>query len=387
MQRDLGVDADEVARLFTDQAQARLTDQDLRDALGDAYAGSVFDPESGELTVSVTDPAATDTVEDAEANARLVTYGTNTLDGAVDALNGVDPFEAARWYTDVTQDQVVIEVPQGQTVEGELFAANAGIDTGMVDIQETSVRYETFEGAPEDGTDDTAPAESDIVGGLAYTTPSGRCSVGFAVAPRDTDDLRLDVESEPDDQGDSETEEDGGKDPVPASVSGFATAGHCGGEGVPTESPDGIVEESLFPGDGDRAWVSSTWHPTALVSQYDTGGFVRVSGSDEAPVGSTVCRSGSTTGWHCGVVEATNVSVSYPEGVVDGVTATTVCAEPGDSGGPFVSDTQAQGVTSGGSGDCGGGQSVTFFQPINELLAEYDLDLVTTDGPAGPPDS
>lgn len=388
MQRDLGLDADEVAAMFADQAQARLTDQDLRDVLGDAYAGSVFDHETGELTVSVTDPAATDAVEDAEANARLVTYGTSTLDGAVDSLNGVDPLQAARWYTDVTQDQLVIEVPQGQSVEGELFAANAGIDMGMVDIQETAVRYETFEGDPEDRTGETPPAaaDTDIVGGVAYTTPGGRCSVGFAVAPRDTDDLHLEVEQVEDDPAEAETDEDGGKDPVPGPVAGFATAGHCGAEGVPTETPDGIVEASVFPGDGDLAWVSSMWHPTALVSQYDTGGFVEVAGSDEAPVGSTVCRSGSTSGWHCGVIEATHVSVSYPEGVVDGLTATTVCSEPGDSGGSVVSDTQAQGMTSGGAGDCGGGQSITFYQPINQVLAEYELDLVTTDGPVGPPE-
>ncbi|MGJ6968469.1 trypsin-like serine protease, partial [Streptosporangium sp. G11] len=62
---------------------------------------------------------------------------------------------------------------------------------------------------------------------------------------------------------------------------------------------------------------------------------------------------------------------------------TSVCAEPGDSGGSFISIDQAQGVTSGGSGDCTQG-GTTYFQPIDEILTTYGLTLVTTTG-ATPP--
>jgi streptogrisin C len=58
------------------------------------------------------------------------------------------------------------------------------------------------------------------------------------------------------------------------------------------------------------------------------------------------------------------------------MTQTTVCAEPGDSGGSFFSGDQAQGVTSGGSGDCRGG-GTTFFQPVNEILQTFGLSLNT----------
>ena len=44
---------------------------------------------------------------------------------------------------------------------------------------------------------------------------------------------------------------------------------------------------------------------------------------------------------------------------------------------------QAQGVTSGGSGDCTAG-GVTYFQPINEILTAYGLSLVTTAGDPPP---
>ena len=55
---------------------------------------------------------------------------------------------------------------------------------------------------------------------------------------------------------------------------------------------------------------------------------------------------------------------------------TNVCAEPGDSGGSWLSGNQAQGVTSGGSGNCTSG-GTTFFQPVNEILGRYGLTLVT----------
>lgn len=104
----------------------------------------------------------------------------------------------------------------------------------------------------------------------------------------------------------------------------------------------------------------------------------------QALAGAAVCRSGSTTGWHCGTIEQHDTSVSYAEGTVDGVTRTTVCAEPGDSGGSYISGVQAQGVTSGGSGDCTSG-GTTFYQPINPLLSTYGLTLRTSSAESGTP--
>ena len=113
------------------------------------------------------------------------------------------------------------------------------------------------------------------------------------------------------------------------------------------------------------------------------GGEVPVAGAQEAPVGASVCRSGSTTGTRCGVIQAKNVTVNYPEGAVSGLTRTNVCAEPGDSGGPWMSGNQAQGVTSGGSGNCTVG-GVTFFQPLAEILERNNLTLLTVNGPLPP---
>jgi len=54
-----------------------------------------------------------------------------------------------------------------------------------------------------------------------------------------------------------------------------------------------------------------------------------------------------------------------------------VCAEPGDSGGSWLSANQAQGVTSGGSGNCSTG-GTTYYQEINPILATYGLTLITS---------
>ncbi|MFD8704769.1 S1 family peptidase [Kitasatospora sp. NPDC059648] len=117
------------------------------------------------------------------------------------------------------------------------------------------------------------------------------------------------------------------------------------------------------------------WTAQPQVNDY-AGGAVTVSGSTEQTVGGSVCRSGSTTGWHCGTVEEQNATVNYQEGSVYGVTRTDVCAEPGDSGGSFISGDQAQGVTSGGSGDCSSGGE-TYFQPVNLIHSTYGLTLAT----------
>ncbi|MCZ9344930.1 S1 family peptidase, partial [Streptomyces sp. TRM76130] len=132
----------------------------------------------------------------------------------------------------------------------------------------------------------------------------------------------------------------------------------------------------------DMSWVGvgDGWTATPDV-RAEGGQRVRVAGSVQALVGAAVCRSGSTTGWHCGTIEQHDASVHYAQGTVDGLTRTTVCAEPGDSGGPFVAGVQAQGITSGGSGDCVNG-GTTFFQPVNPVLRDFGLTLKTVDTPS-----
>ncbi|HEV7628914.1 MAG TPA: S1 family peptidase, partial [Streptomyces sp.] len=91
-------------------------------------------------------------------------------------------------------------------------------------------------------------------------------------------------------------------------------------------------------------------------------------------VGQKVTRSGSTTQVHDGTVKAVDASVTYPEGTVDGLIQTDVCAEPGDSGGSLFAGDKALGMTSGGSGDCSAGGE-TFFQPAPAALEALGAEL------------
>lgn len=96
---------------------------------------------------------------------------------------------------------------------------------------------------------------------------------------------------------------------------------------------------------------------------------------DRASVGEAVKRSGSTTGTRSRTVTALDVTVHYSGGgTVRGVIQTTVCAEPGDSGGALYDGTKALGITSGGSGNRSVG-GTTFYQPVPEALAKYRVTL------------
>ncbi len=237
------------------------------------------------------------------------------------------------WYVDVTTNRVVVLATD--TARATAFVAAAGVTGAAVTVVSSA----------------EAPRPLyDTRGGDAYYIGTGRCSVGFPV---------------------------GG---------GFVTAGHCGSTGTATTGHNrvaqGTFRGSSFPGN-DYAWVqtNSNWVSQPWVNNY-AGGNVTVTGSTEAAVGASICRSGSTTGWHCGTVGAKNSTVNYPQGTVRGLTRTNVCAEPGDSGGSWLSGSQAQGVTSGGSGNCSIG-GTTYFQPVNEILSAYGLTLTTSGGGGG----
>lgn len=107
-----------------------------------------------------------------------------------------------------------------------------------------------------------------------------------------------------------------------------------------------------------------------------TGTVVAVHGAVPAAVGFPVCLLGQASGWHCGTITATDQTVQYDQGLVSGLTATSVCSDAGDSGGAFISGDQAQGVVSGGIGDCSA-NGTTYFQPLAPIPTTYGLTLQT----------
>ncbi|MER5890131.1 S1 family peptidase [Streptomyces sp. NPDC001941] len=333
MGEDLGLTSTQAeARLRAEKAAAAV-ERKAEKAAGAAYGGSWFDAATGRLVVAVTDRAREAGVRALGADTRLVRHSGAALDRAKSRLDGLRaPAGVAGWHVDPRANSVVVTVvgarKDAPAVRDFLARARAG---GPVRVAETAEAPRTY--------------AAGTVGGDPYYTGNVRCSIGFSV------------------------------------YGGFVTAGHCAQAGAAVRGWDGSAmgtfQGSTFPGD-DYAWVSvhSGWWTVPVVLGWGTIPDQLVRGSGEAPVGSSICRSGSTTHWHCGTVLAKNETVNYSQGAVYQMTKTSVCAEGGDSGGSFLSGDQAQGVTSGGWGNCSSGGE-TWFQPINEILGRYGLTLHT----------
>ncbi|MBM7858080.1 streptogrisin C [Lentzea nigeriaca] len=315
--------------MASDQRSSELAEQ-AKASLGDAFGGAWIDQASGKLNVAVTRSG----LSVSGADVQVVQNSLTQLNGTKSVLDLMSaPAAITSWRVDEKSNSVVIEVDKSsRDAAAEQFIATAKSIGSAVTVEEV--------------TESPTPLY-DLRGGDAIYMGGGRCSLGFSV------------------QG------------------GFVTAGHCGTAGTAVSGYNrvaaGTFAASTFPGN-DYSWVrtNANWTPRPWVNRYG-GANVIVKGSSEAAVGAQICRSGSTTGWHCGSVQAKNQTVNYPQGTVRGLTRTNVCAEPGDSGGSWVAGSgwgQAQGVTSGGSGNCSSG-GTTYFQPVNPILSRYGLRLVT----------
>ncbi|MFP2905376.1 S1 family peptidase [Pyxidicoccus sp. 3LFB2] len=330
MQREFGLSAEQAKARMAFEAAVPSIEKSLKAELSDRFGGAWLNKEGNKLIVGVTNEADAALVRSAGAEPKLVKYTSEQLEKIKADLDGQAQFAGSdihAWYVDPVTNSVVVEVAEtNASLSGvSAFVASVGKDSDAVRVVPSKERPQPL---------------YNIVGGNAYYIGGGRCSVGFAVT-----------------------------------AGGFVTAGHCGRTGATTTGynrvAQGTFRGSSFPGN-DYAWVktNTNWTPTNQVA----GTSSRVAGSTVAAIGASVCRSGSTTGWRCGTMGAYNATVNYPQGSVSGLTRTSVCAEPGDSGGSFISGTQAQGVTSGGSGNCSSG-GTTYFQPVNEILSVYGLTL------------
>lgn len=342
--RDLGLTDSQARRRLGQEAAAMKLAPKAERAAGKAFGGSWFDADTGRLVVGVTNDERAAAVRATGATARIVRHTAKELDAVKARLDEkagkkAAPAGVSGWHVDPKAGDVVISVRRGSERDAAVRAFVGAAKGQAKRAGSVPVRVERAAAQ--------APATfaAGTVGGDPYYTGNVRCSIGFSV------------------QG------------------GFVTAGHCGRAGASVNGWDGSYvgnfQGSSFPGN-DYAYVSvgSGWWTVPVVLGWGTVPDALVRGSAEAPVGASICRSGSTTHWHCGTVLAKNETVNYSQGAVYQMTKTNVCAEPGDSGGSFISGDQAQGVTSGGWGNCGSGGE-TWFQPVNEILSVYGLRLHT----------
>jgi streptogrisin D len=302
----------------------------LARALGAQGAGAWLDA-SGRLTVNVLGARAAAQVRAAGATPRLVTRGTARLERVKAALDaaGNAPVGAS-WGVDLASNTVLVSVPAGR---GAAFVARARSFGAAVRVER-------------------APAvhTQALYGGQAIYRGGSRCSAGF------------------------NTRSGSGRSYV-------LTAGHCTDLGGTWTSSGGQtigpVAASSFPGNdygAIRVSDPAALDPRGGVLHY--GAFRDITGAGRGLVGSPACKTGSTTGTTCGTVQAYDVTVNYAEGTVFGLTRTSICTQPGDSGGALYAGSLAQGITSGGTiGGCQPGFR-SFFQPADEALGTYGLTLL-----------
>jgi len=289
-------------------------------------AGNYLDASTNKMVVTVTDAAAAAKVRAAGATPKLVKHSAAKLNAIV---SGAPAIVGTAWSVDPVTNQVVVDVDT--TVSGADLAAVQSAVARAGD----AARIEHLSG----------PLRRTISGGDAIYGGNFRCSLGFNVRNS-------------------------------AGVFFFLTAGHCTNAASAWYSNSSHTTKlgdrtgTSFPGNdyGIVRYLSTfTNHPGAVGSQ-------DITTARNPTVGETVSRRGSTTGIHSGTVTALNATVHYAEGTVTGLIRTTVCAEPGDSGGSLYHGTAALGLTSGGSGNCSSG-GTTFFQPVLEPLGVFGVSV------------
>ncbi|WP_285568335.1 S1 family peptidase [Streptomyces sp. RTGN2] len=300
--------------------------------LGTDAAGAYYDASSKNLVMNVVDEAAAEQVRQAGGRARVVQNSLAELKSARQTLTGKATIPGTSWAVDPVSNKVVVTADR--TVRGDAWQKLSSVVEGLggkAELKRSAGEFKPF-----------------IAGGDAIWGNGGRCSLGFNVV----------------------------KDGEPY----FLTAGHCT-EAISSWSDSqggaeiGTNAGSSFP-DNDYGLVkytSDTAHPSE-VDLYD-GSTQPITKAGEATVGMTVSRSGSTTQVHDGEVTGLDATVNYGNGdIVNGLIQTTVCAEPGDSGGSLFAGDTAIGLTSGGSGDCSSGGE-TFFQPVPEALSAFGAEI------------
>ncbi|SHN04152.1 S1 family peptidase [Cryptosporangium aurantiacum] len=328
-----------------EDAEARLAQLDSRtrtavtiqSALGSRVAGTWLSRTTGDLMVNVTDQDAADVVEDAGGTARLVSRSLPELQQIQAQLDAISRIPGTAWTVDAASNTVTVQVSDTAAADSRADAWLEKLEGygDAVRVQRTTATFTT----------------QAFFGGQAILNAAGggRCTSAFNA----TD----------------------GQNAV------VITAGHCT-EAVQTwtDGQQVIGQSDLVEFPGNDYGTIEVDDPQSLDPQpavINQNQLQPITGATLVPVGSPVCKTGSTTGTTCGVVQAYNTTVVYPEGQVRGLTQTDLCTQPGDSGGALFAGDQAQGIVSGGTnGGCDTFGFTSFFQPIDEVLADTGLQLI-----------
>jgi Alpha-lytic protease prodomain len=338
--------AQQAAKSPVDPLVAHTLEAELGSDSG--VVGSYYD-EAGQLIVAVSDLSTAELVRQIGAIPRLVKYTAHQLNAVQDELNHLATTSSAgkvrSWYVDPVSGTVVVSVPKtAHDLITKRFLARAEANGDRVTVRRVS------------GTVRTTADDFSLRGGVQVDKNTGYvCSLGFNARTRKGTRI-------------------------------FLTAGHCT-SGKPSFSRNGYVlgntYTSTFPGsDFGSVGVIEGWDQQGYVEGWGNGN-VAVKGIADSTIGSTLCKSGKSTGWSCGRIVARNVTVNYGNNrVVRGLFQHTACVEAGDSGGANMTGNYAQGITSGAAlidGKClekYGQTNESYSQPIAEVLQSTKSRLI-----------
>ncbi|MFE4459182.1 Ig-like domain repeat protein, partial [Nocardia tengchongensis] len=256
---------------------------------------------------------------------------------------GADGIATMEWYPETA----------GKITMKATFSGRDGVTGSTTTAQVTVAKGSGTTTTPDPTTTTTTPPAPDaIMGGQGYRsgeTAEDPCSLGFNAT-------------------------DGGGNAV------NITAGHCNvnrGDGTRVYKGGkylGAFGKTVTNGfDYGLINIDREAAPRFKNNYIDTygGDPLRITGTADPVVGAPVCKSGEITGYTCGKITAVGVPMnSGAHGAwVPNTFEATVCAIPGDSGGPYMTGTQALGLAVGGAWECDK-STKSYAQPIKSVLAD-----------------
>jgi hypothetical protein len=328
-----GISRTEAAARLATQARNLPLAGTLTRTLGPARTGGAYFEPTGQLVVTVTDSAAAAVVTKAGATARLVEHSTAELTAAKTALDKAGGVPNSTWGVDTRANRVVLTLPAATAAGSAVEKAAAALGSAVT-VSRTGTAV-----APQ----------NDIAGGdPIYNSGGGRCSAGFNVWN--------------------------------GSTRFVLTAGHCTALGGTWNNYANLYigpsAGSYFPGqDHGLVRIDSGLPQIRGVYLYNNT-FQTITGAGSGYAGLYACKSGSTTGLTCGYVQATNVTVTYAQGAVYGTDQTTICTQPGDSGGSYFTGATALGLVSGGTTSGCNSAFRSYFFPVGPALSYWGVSLI-----------
>jgi streptogrisin C len=368
-------DAESTRRLALQHQTGNIVAR-MREALGASYAGVWFDNSAGRIVVAVAPPGggvstpaiaaarqvARDLQADASVDVVVADFSWDALTAAQSLIDeGLSDLERAGIVNtgiDSEKDALSIGLSEtasaAQSARVQKTAASAGVRTD-VHVEPASVV------SPKLASCTFPNCDHPLRGGVSIYNDYATCSAAYLAIGNTTEDEYM------------------------------LTAGHCHTASATWSAETasgashtiGSMDRSVWSINGDYAridaegswWQMAGWTPESIF--WNINNDYPTYGAGWAPQGYYGCRSGGAESTaQCGTVQLTGQTITYGGVTVAGEFSVDTCANPGDSGGPFMMDYYAVGITSATTNYCSaGGASTTYFAEVMNAVVPANMDV------------